>query len=546
LEIELVIKNYRCFQKPARITLREGFSAFLGVNNSGKSSLLRFFYEFRELFNNLPGSLVNLLRGARQLGPLRDVQDASGVFSNANQRDIELQFLFPKADTEHRAAIPTRLVLTFSREALNWRTQLYFSDNPPAFDTETVLRLNIPEDPSTNHLEFAGDWELIYRGNTKLSFAKIMPVLQSFAKTLYVGPFRNIINIGTKEDYFDIQVGEAFVKTWRIYKTGDSKELNRKSIKISNDIAHIFGYRHLEINPSDSDRTLQLIVDGKPYRLQELGAGIAQFIVVLANAAIRQPDYILIDEPELNLHPTLQLDFLTALASYARKGTLYATHSIGLARSYSERIYSVRRLGEGDSEVRPYEATPRLAEFVGELSFSSYQDLGFNKLVLVEGPSEVKTIQQFLRLLGRDHEILLIPLGGDALINGVSELELQELKRITTNISALIDSEQSNEDAALAPNRQGFVDTCTALKINCHVLKRRAMENYFPDNAVKRAFGSAYHALQPYENFESVLPRWNKSQNWRIAREMTMTDLESTDLGEFLIHLCAFNGPSAD
>ncbi|MGH9829697.1 MAG: hypothetical protein ACREDR_41300, partial [Blastocatellia bacterium] len=125
-----------------------------------------------------------------------------------------------------------------------------------------------------------------------------------------------------------------------------------------------------------------------------------------------------------------------------------------------------------------------------------------------------------------------------ALINGVSELELQELTRITNDIWALIDSEVSAEGQALAPNRQAFVESCASLQIRCHVLRRRALENYFPDSAVKRSFGNQYHALGPYELLRSVTPAWPKSENWRIAREITLADLESTDLGAFLTRLC--------
>src|SRR5205809_768774 len=52
IDIEVTVKNYRCFPEthPGRIVLSPGFTAFLGVNNSGKSSMLRFFYEFRQMF----------------------------------------------------------------------------------------------------------------------------------------------------------------------------------------------------------------------------------------------------------------------------------------------------------------------------------------------------------------------------------------------------------------------------------------------------------------------------------------------------------------
>ena len=59
MQIDLTIKNYRCFAdlSPARITIQPGFTGFLGANNSGKSTILKFFYEFRALFRLLSSSL---------------------------------------------------------------------------------------------------------------------------------------------------------------------------------------------------------------------------------------------------------------------------------------------------------------------------------------------------------------------------------------------------------------------------------------------------------------------------------------------------------
>ena len=51
--------------------------------------------------------------------------------------------------------------------------------------------------------------------------------------------------------------------------------------------------------------------------------------MVLLNIAIKKPSFILIDEPEINLHPSLQIKFLDILERYASNGVLYATHSVG-------------------------------------------------------------------------------------------------------------------------------------------------------------------------------------------------------------------------
>jgi ABC-type cobalamin/Fe3+-siderophores transport system ATPase subunit len=165
--------------------------------------------------------------------------------------------------------------------------------------------------------------------------------------------------------------------------------------------------------------------------------------------AVRRPSFILIDEPELNLHPSLQLDFLTTLARYCRRGVVFATHSVGLARAIGQEVYSVRRLPDGGREVRTLEATRDYVQFLGELSLSGYSELGFSRVLLVEGTTEVPTVQRWLRLYGIEHQVVLLPLGGSSLINETSAQALAEISRITTDVSVLIDSERSTAEEPL-------------------------------------------------------------------------------------------------
>jgi hypothetical protein len=160
--------------------------------------------------------------------------------------------------------------------------------------------------------------------------------------------------------------------------------------------------------------------------------------------------------------------------------------------------------------------------------------LGFNRVLLVEGRTEVPTIQRWLRRYGVEHEVVLLPLGGSSLINGSSAPALSEIKRITEDVSVIIDSERQSEGAALDGPRQEFVDACIGLGFTIHVLDRRAMENYFTDAAVKEVKGAAYRALGEFEALSSADPRWGKNENWRIAAEMTRDDLDASDLGAFL------------
>jgi predicted ATPase len=525
MDIDVELKNYRCFPdaNQARFTIGSGFTAFVGANNSGKSSLLKFLFEFRNLFGFISspnGNLIAALRGSPQSVSLNGLFDPREVFSNTNDRDIEIELKFHDPDY---AANPTRppfatgLTVKISRRDLTW--------------TAAVSREQgaIPTD---NGFSYSGNLLMSGRGEALADLDGLFRPCGILTRCLYVGPFRNAINVGGG-NYFDIQVGQQFIQAWRQYKTGMNTAANEATYRLTQDIKNLFGFSYLEINPTPDNETLQVFIEGKSYKLPELGSGIAQFIIVLANAAIRQPSFVLIDEPELNLHPSLQLSFLTMLASYATNGILFGTHSIGLAKTSAERIYSLRRMSEGRSEMHPYESLPDLAQFLGELGYAGYRELGIEKVLLVEGPSDARTVRQFLRKLGKENSFLVLPLGGAALINPNAESELAEVQRISGHVFALVDSEKTSPADPVPGDRLAFQQVCARLGINCRVLDRRSLDNYLSDAAVKRVKGNKYRALGAYESLNHVSPAWSKAENWRIAMEMNKSDLDGTDLGAF-------------
>lgn len=522
MDIELTLKNYRCFRdaKPAKVRLKPGFTAMVGVNNSGKSTFLKFFYEFRSLFSHLsnPGNFINSLRGVQTFDFPITIRDVNEVFCNQNDRKIEIEIQFPKVKKQGLPALEA-MVISVERASNRF--------------VSTVSASGRSIDSSKGDLDLDGDILRINQ-NPIATVAKALEVFKSLQNTLYIPPFRNAINIGTREDYFDIKVGQSFIELWKVSKTGSVKSLNEATNKLTKDIKAIFEFDQFEINPSDDSQTLQMFINDKSYMLSEVGSGIAQFILVLANAAFKKPSFVLIDEPELSLHPSLQLDFLTTLGSYASEGVIFATHVIGLARAAGDRIYSVKRSKEL-TQVTDLESTTNLAEFLGELSFAGYRDLGFDKILLVEGSTDVKTVQQFLRLYKLDHKIVILPLGGSSLIQKDSGVQLEEIKRISSNVFALIDSEKKSKADPLPTDRQQFESLCKKTKIKCHVLERRAIENYFTESTVKTIKGIKYSALQPYESLNDIPLGWSKDiDNWRIAREMSRMDLRGTDLGSFL------------
>lgn len=527
MNIGITIKNYRCFpdDQPVTFQLDRGFTALVGSNNAGKSTLLKFFWEFRSLFETLANTnaLMGGMGGGRQ-GFDFPVKDRDSVFSNQNPNGIVIDLDFSNADNTKLpppvSRFPNRFVIEIDRRHPHWSIR-GFAENQP-----------LPTD-GLNYT-MSSDSILILRraGKDEADLSAFLAFCKLVTRCLYVPAFRNAINVGTNQAYFDIQVGQAFIAQWRAWQTGEVIATRRAARRLTDTIKDIFGFDRLEVNAANSNETLELFIDGQSYMLPEIGSGIAQFFIVLANAAIKKPAFVLIDEPELNLHPALQCAFLRCLHTFSEEGVVFATHNLGLALALADRTYSVQRVSHGRSEVHRYGETPRLPEFLGELSFAGYRQLGFDRILLVEGVTDLRAIQYFLSFYGKQDKTVLLPLGGNSLINGNRKEELQEVLRICPHVHALIDSEKSNGAATLEPARQAFVATCKSLSppIPCLVLERRSTENYFTDAAIKAALGANYAALGPYDR----APKSWKTDNWRIAQEMQRADIAGTDLGKFL------------
>ena len=519
ISFDLTIFNYRCFtaEEPVRLEMRPGLTSLVGPNNSGKSAILRLFYELRNVFTGFTeGPLTAWGRGAVQGFTTVGTGDALEIFHNRNNLPMRLEVRVKGAGPMQFSGVDLSIE---RREPNNWRAAFKFGpDHQP-----------VPASPTFPNIQFAPGG-----GLQPLDLSLLSQLGRELAQAMYLPATRIAIGEAQGTSY-DLQFGGGFISLWDTWKTGPNRAQNDAIQRITDDIAALFGFERLEITATPDNRDLHVAIDGKPYKLRELGSALAQFMIVLANAGTRTPTWLLIDEPEISLHPALQLDFLTTLTSYVTCGTLFATHSLGLARS-AGRVFSVIKK-EHRATLKSFEATGSLAEFLGEMSFAAYRELGFDTVLLVEGVNDIKTAQQFLRILKSDHRVVVMQLGGSQMINPARAAELSEVLRLTRNVHVLIDSEKAAPERPMDPKRIAFLEECGRLGIRAAATARRAMENYMADRALKAAFGEAYRALGEFEQRTAVSPIWAKADSWRAAREMTKEELLATDVGTFLKEL---------
>lgn len=536
LRVEL--GNFRSFAGDAVELefLRGAFTGLVGSNNTGKSSLLRFFWELRPTFTSLATTLrqVGSVHAKALVGgdvsPLT-LQTLAGerIFCTANDADCTIGLQFEESPYQANDDLwPSSAKLTLHRSSSQLSLRIVMGDGEV---------LSGPAGGVAN-LRSPGDRLPTYQvGSRAVDLTPLIDQMDLLSKSMYVGPFRNAINVGANSSYFDLAIGDKFISQLAAMKSGPNPDANEAVYKMTQDVARIFKFSDLEVNPSPDGQSLQIMVNGKSYRGSEMGGGLTHFLLLAATVLERHPTLLLIDEPELNLHPALQVDFLTLIGSYAEFSVGFATHSLGLARTTADRLYVVNRSENEISTCEPYESASDLPSLAGQMGYSGFNDFQYDGILLVEGVTDVRTFLQLLRLYGREHRYAIVPLGGQDFLKRDVGVEVAELARLSNRIVAVLDSEKDEPGQPVDPGRLAFADALKEVGGVCHILERRSIESYFPDRAVKTVYGPQGRALGPWESTKTAGFGWNKRRNWQVARQIAVKDLDGTDLGAILASL---------
>lgn len=515
MNIDIELKNYRCFDAnhPARLRLQPGFIGVVGINNSGKSTLLRALYELRYLISSVSNSLDTYLeRGTRDPISLDNAPwHPLSMFRIDNEHPLSVM-IHPSFD-DPKAAMAMGIQIHLHRDL---RIEVFPTRNgtvQPHYDRVRGSHTGYPDGNSSRNDD-------------------ICRMLNTVSNCCYIGASRLVPGPGCH--HFDLVLGRNLVELWRKTKEDRNPLTASRISKVQRALERIFGVASIEITPVADDRLFTIVVDGRPpLSLYEMGSGFGEIFVLLANLAGKQPSYILIDEPETHLHPSLQSELLKQLLSLSQYGVVFSTHNFGLARSISEHVYAMERHAD-HSVLHHIDRHPSLASLLGELSYSSYGYSQAARVLLVEGVNDVLTTREFLRLYRKHADTAIVPLGGSNMINGDRKSELDILTKLSTKVYAIIDSERNSREDPLADRIRAFAEVAQQLGVRVCVLERRAFENYLSDDAVRKAFGEKYRAAAPYQRATELPCFWGKARSCEAASYMSKDELDGTDLGQFL------------
>lgn len=185
--LRLTLKNYRAFDhgRPVQWLIDDQFRAFVGINNSGKSSLLRFFHEIRQRLLVLgqaptqnPSQQITF--GTPTPIGFTSVADQQEVFCNRNDHDMLAEFALIDPSEADGGLEPTKVVMRWRRADAALTV---------AFEARGAV---------THAAQFSGANPVINLNGTETSLDVTRYVsafaFNDLAASLYLGPFRNAVN----------------------------------------------------------------------------------------------------------------------------------------------------------------------------------------------------------------------------------------------------------------------------------------------------------------------------------------------------------------
>lgn len=223
------------------------------------------------------------------------------------------------------------------------------------------------------------------------------------------------------------------------------------------------------------------------------GSGLKHFLDVLIKTTISGAKVILIDEPEMGLHPDLQRRFIGYLHKMVDEKDVQiflATHSQVLL-NYADTMNYYRILNSaGNREVIsvPDDAIHTLLSDLGLRPSDIFnQDI----CLMLEGASEVVFFEHIIRNLYKEEfekiAIGILQYGGsaaDGIISGSIDVSnIVPAQKYTFWIR----DRDSKPDQIPATSSTQFKNSLNRQNLDCHIWNKREIEYYYPESVLKAA-----------------------------------------------------------
>lgn len=577
----IAVAGYRSFAGRQEILLPTKVTVLAGINNSGKSNVLRFLQHVLPVLRN-QDALRQRGRAPRLLSEL----DIPRGFMATSDFEIGIATDLGAASTATAEEIVRRALDDGSPEAHRRAVMEIYSPGEPIFWAHYALDGNGMFVPSRRQvLEAMARWpkwdeedfakvQDFTRGPTSDPPAVMTQLLASIPLPS-IPPVATIassrrVEAGVEEMDPDWSSGRGIIEA--LFKlqnpTYGEWESSMSSWKAINRFTQIvLGDPDAQLTVPHDRSTIQVSAKGRVLPLSSLGSGVEQVVILAAAATVVSEHLVCVEEPETNLHPLLQKKLLRYLTDETDNQYVIATHSSHFLDDSRATTYNVQLTEAGTTLTlarRPHE----LVRICNDLGYRPSDLQQANCVVWVEGPSDRLYVRRWLELVdsdlaeGIDYSVMFY--GGKLLSHlSASDEALKDfisLRRLNRSSAILIDSDQNSPEAQINATKRRiqreYLDDAPAPG-SAWVTAGYTIENYIPGEILKEAVRQAHPNIPftPADRWTNPFPKRKGTQFDKIAIAQAAAEmlepshLDLLGLRENVQALCRFirvaNGYSA-
>lgn len=494
--------GFEILQHENCLTDLKNINIFIGENNSGKSRFLRLIINNFVKIYNFNTKLSQYLSGKKET--LND--DLERLYNTTNQEIFNVEL-----NTE---VIQDNFWKHFNKISIESFSQLDISDNMQKIHIKNWLKTinDIHEFIFTK-----GDSNFLNMNN-KVLYTYI-PILRGL-KPLHFDAgsptikfdYTDIYSARVKSDHGYIQqleTGLGINEEIKKRLLGEEKE--RQIIKDFESYLseNLFGEK-VTLIPRYGDNILNIKVGVEEQRsIVDLGDGLQALICILFPIFIKKNEehIFFIEEPELNLHPSLQKKLINLLSSniFNRLQFFITTHSAHIIDHQNASIYNFTK--EGDkTKITHLNNQSKIVESLNALGYTPSDLLQTNFIIWVEGETDKMIINHLIKKfhssLKENHHYSIMFYGGSGDKHLLSDTNSFEFIFVLNRNCAIIkDSDRTKVSDDLA-NKENKFKALEKLGVLTWLTPKRELENHIS----KEDFIKAIRLQQKNENLEIIEP----------------------------------------